>query len=104
MCIRDRSKEANRAIEQLQEKYPGLRITPLMDQGDYIQMTVSSVLSNLAWGGVLAVIVLAIFLKDFKPTLVVALSIPISLMFAVVLMLSLIHIWIEKMVHDLITV
>ena len=80
------SKEANRAIEQLQEKYPGLRITPLMDQGDYIQMTVSSVLSNLAWGGVLAVIVLAIFLKDFKPTLVVALSIPISLMFAVVLM------------------
>lgn len=80
------SKEANQAIEQLQEKYPGLRITPLMDQGDYIQMTVSSVLSNLAWGGVLAVIVLAIFLKDFKPTLVVALSIPISLMFAVVLM------------------
>lgn len=80
------SKEANRAIEQLQEKYPDLRITPLMDQGDYIQMTVSSVLSNLAWGGVLAVIVLAIFLKDFKPTLVVALSIPISLMFAVVLM------------------
>lgn len=80
------SKEANRAIEQMQEKYPGLRITPLMDQGDYIQMTVSSVLSNLAWGGVLAVIVLAIFLKDFKPTLVVALSIPISLMFAVVLM------------------
>ena len=80
------SKEANRAIEQLQEKYPGLRITPLMDQGDYIQMTVSSVLSNLAWGGVLAVIVLAIFLKDFKPTLVVALSIPIILMFAVVLM------------------
>lgn len=80
------SKEANRAIEELQVKYPGLRITPLMDQGDYIQMTVSSVLSNLAWGGVLAVIVLAVFLKDFKPTLVVALSIPISLMFAVVLM------------------
>lgn len=80
------SKEANRAIEELQAKYPGLRITPLMDQGDYIQMTVSSVLSNLAWGGVLAIIVLAVFLKDFKPTLVVALSIPISLMFAVVLM------------------
>ena len=80
------SKEANQAIEELQAKYPGLRITPLMDQGDYIQMTVSSVLSNLAWGGLLAVIVLAVFLKDFKPTLVVALSIPISLMFAVVLM------------------
>lgn len=80
------SKAANKTITELQEKYPGLHITPLMDQGDYIQMTVSSVLSNLAWGGVLAIIVLAVFLKDFKPTLVVALSIPISLMFAVVLM------------------
>ncbi len=80
------SQLANEAIAELQQQYPGLRITPLMDQGDYIQLTVDSVLSNLAWGGVLAVIVLALFLKDFKPTLVVAVSIPISLMFAVVLM------------------
>lgn len=80
------SKTVNAAIEELEEKYPGLRITPLMDQGVYIQMTVDSVLSNLGWGAVLAVLVLAVFLKDLRPTLVVAFSIPISLMFAVVLM------------------
>ncbi len=80
------SKTVNEAIEELEAKYPGLRITPLMDQGVYIQMTVDSVLSNLGWGAVLAVLVLALFLKDLRPTLVVAFSIPISLMFAVVLM------------------
>ena len=80
------SKTVNEAIEELEAKYPGLRITPLMDQGVYIQMTVDSVLSNLGWGAVLAVLVLAVFLKDLRPTLVVAFSIPISLMFAVVLM------------------
>ena len=80
------SKQVNAAIAQLEAQYPGLRITPLMDQGVYIQMTVESVLSNLAWGAVLAILVLALFLKDLRPTLVVAFSIPISLMFAVVLM------------------
>lgn len=80
------SKTVNEAIEELEAKYPSLRITPLMDQGVYIQMTVDSVLSNLGWGAVLAVLVLALFLKDLRPTLVVAFSIPISLMFAVVLM------------------
>ena len=80
------SKAANAAIEELEAKYPGLRITPLMDQGDYIKMTVNTVISNLAWGALLAILVLALFLKDLRPTGVVAFSIPISLMFAVVLM------------------
>ena len=67
------SKTVNEAIEELEAKYPGLRITPLMDQGVYIQMTVDSVLSNLGWGAVLAVLVLAVFLKDLRPTLVLSL-------------------------------
>lgn len=80
------SKQLNTVIGSLEEKYPGLHITPLMDQGDYIKMTVNTVLSNLGWGAVLAILVLALFLKDIRPTAVVALSIPVSLLFAVVLM------------------
>lgn len=45
------SQRINSAIAQLQEQNPGLHITPLMDQGDYIDMVVGSVLSNLLWGG-----------------------------------------------------
>lgn len=82
----DVSKTLHKAIEQLQNKTPGLHITPLMDQGDYIKIIVDSVLSNLGWGALLAVIVLALFLKSLRPTLVVAFSIPLSLMFAVTLM------------------
>ena len=82
----DVSKAVNEAIQELEAKYEGLRITPLMDQGDYIAMIVNSVLSNLSWGGVLAILVLAVFLKSMRPTLVVAFSIPISVLFALVLM------------------
>lgn len=56
------------------------------DQGVYINMIVDSVINNLIQGGILAIIVLLIFLKDFKSTLVIGISIPISLMFALVLM------------------
>lgn len=80
------SKTCNKAIEELEAKYDGLHLTPLMDQGDYIKLIINSVLSNLIWGALLAILVLAIFLKDYKPTVVVAFSIPMSVLFAIVLM------------------
>ncbi len=73
-------------IETLQAGKSGLRITPLMNQGDYIDMIVGSVLENLLFGGALAILVLLLFLRDWRPTVVIACSIPISLMFAVTLM------------------
>lgn len=57
-----------------------------MDQGVYIDMIVNSVLENFLYGAILAIIVLILFLRDLKPTVIIALSIPISLMFAMVLM------------------
>lgn len=82
----DVSKKCKEAFEELETEFKGLQITPLMDQGDYIGMIVQSVLSNLIWGAGLAILVLILFLKDAKPTIVVAFSIPISVLFAVVLM------------------
>lgn len=75
-----------RAFEEMEEKYPGLHIITLMNQGSYIGMIAQSVLSSMAIGAALAIIVLALFLKDIKPTLVVGISIPLSVLFAVVLM------------------
>lgn len=76
----------NDMIGQLTAEYDGLRILPLMDQGEYINMTIDSVLQNLLLGGLLAIVVLVLFLRDIRPTLIIACSIPISLMFAVTLM------------------
>lgn len=64
----------------------GLSMTALMDQGVYIDMVIESVLSNLIIGGILAIIILIFFLKDIKPTAVVAISIPVSVVFALALM------------------
>ena len=80
------SKQCNKAIEKLVEDNEGMHCLNLMDQGEYIGIIVKSVLSNLIVGAILAIIVLAIFLKDVRPTIVVAFSIPLSVLFAIVLM------------------
>ena len=74
------------AMGKLQERYPGLHLTALSDQGQYIDLVISSVLENLLLGALLAVVILLLFLRDFRPTVIVALSIPVSLLLAVVLM------------------
>lgn len=56
------------------------------NQGNYITIIIKSILSSMLLGAVLAILVLAIFLKDLKPTIVVGVSIPLSVLFALVLM------------------
>ena len=80
------SKQCKAEIAAMEEEFPGLHIFPLMDQGDYITLIVNSVLKNIIIGAVLAIFVLAIFLKDVKPTFVVAASIPLSVLTALILM------------------
>ena len=58
----------------------------LSNQGNYITIVINSILTSMVVGAALAIIVLAIFLKDIKPTLVVGISIPLSVLFAIVLM------------------
>lgn len=91
------SKQSNYATaevcENIQEKfgslsgeYDGLQFTTLMDQGDYIHLVVNSIVSSLLWGALFAVLILFLFLRSIKPTLITICSIPISLIFAVLLM------------------
>lgn len=80
------SDSITKKLDQLKSSKKGLHYTNLMDQGVYIDMIVDSVLKNLIYGAIFAIIVLFLFLKDLRPTLVVSLSIPISVVFALVLM------------------
>lgn len=73
-------------MAELSEEYPDVQLTALMDQGVYIDVVIQSVLQNLLMGGGLAVIMLLIFLRRIKPTIMVAVSIPLSLISAVALM------------------
>ena len=74
------------AFQELEARYDGLHVVVLSNQGNYITIIVKSILSSMVIGAALAIIVLAIFLRDVKPTLVVGFSIPLSVLFAVVLM------------------
>lgn len=73
-------------LKELSEENEGLHFTSLMDQGDYIYLVINNVLQNLLLGAALAVIILFIFLRDIKPTIIIAFSIPISLIAAIILM------------------
>jgi len=73
-------------FEELSKEYEGLHFTTLMDQGDYIYLIIGSIMSSLGWGAVFAILILFLFLRDIKPTLITLLSIPISVIFALALM------------------
>lgn len=76
----------NTTLKELSEENDGLSFTNLYSQGDYISIVINSVLQNLLLGAILAIIILFLFLRDIKPTIIVACSIPISVVFAIVLM------------------
>lgn len=82
----DVSKRIKARFQEIMDEQDGTHIITLMDQGVYIDMVVSSVLQNMLFGAALAIIVLLLFLKSIRPTIVIAFSIPISIMTALVLM------------------
>ncbi len=63
-----------------------LSLITLMDQGIYIDLVMDSIVNNILFGAALAILILLVFLKDLRPTLVVAFSIPVSLVTAIVCM------------------
>ena len=82
--------EATNNIEarfrELEREYKGLSFVSLMSQGDYIYLIVDTIMNSLLMGALFSVIVLFIFLKDIRPTFITLCSIPISVLFAIVLM------------------
>lgn len=79
-------KDIEQTMKDLENENQDVRFTTLMNQGIYIDLIIGTVLENLFYGAILAIIILFIFLKDYRPTIIIALSIPISLTFAIALM------------------
>ncbi len=75
----------NAALLELAEEEEGLNVTVLFDQGEYINLATGSVINNLIIGGILAIVVLFVFLRNVRMTFVIGVAIPISLTFAIVL-------------------
>ena len=80
------SNNISARFAELEGQYEGLHFAPLMDQGDYIYLIVETITSSLLWGALFSVVVLFLFLRDWRPTVITLVSIPVSVIFAIVLM------------------
>lgn len=80
------SKAVTAELKNLEEDESGLHLTVVSDQGSYIDIYINTIFQSLILGALLAVIVLIIFLRDWRPTLIVAFSIPFSILCALLMM------------------
>jgi heavy metal efflux system protein len=65
---------------------PGVRVDPMIDRSDLVRFTTDTVLHNLAEGFILVTIVLMLFLGNVRAAIIVACTIPFSLLFAAILL------------------
>ena len=69
----------DKEIQKIRTEYPDLELVTVFNQADYINLAIDNLINTATIGGVLAVLILLVFLRSFKTTLVIALSIPISI-------------------------
>ncbi|MCF7926650.1 MAG: efflux RND transporter permease subunit [Candidatus Izimaplasma sp.] len=79
------TNELNNILSDINSNDSDTDFTVLLDQGEYIKQATGSVGNNLLMGAVLAIIVLMVFLRSARATFIVGISIPISLLFAIIL-------------------
>ncbi len=73
------AQQAKKVIDQINRDFPQIQIIPIIDTSDYIQRSLANVGRTIAIGGLLAVLVLLVFLRNFRATLVVTTAIPVAI-------------------------
>ena len=83
------AERTQRAMEKLGEENPTLNYTVLMDQSEYINQSVDSVMQNIILGVIFAAIVLLLFLRDLGATAVISVSMPVCIVSVFLIMRAL---------------
>ncbi|MEK4229498.1 efflux RND transporter permease subunit [Solibacillus sp. FSL H8-0538] len=73
-------------IEEEQERISGLHIDVTLDQGAPIEDSVFTMIEKAVFGGLIAVLIILLFLRDFKSTIISIISIPVSIFIALLLL------------------
>jgi HAE1 family hydrophobic/amphiphilic exporter-1 len=73
-------------IKELEKENPDVNIAISFDQGQYIEKSISDVMSNGIIGSILAILILFIFLRNIRSTMIIGMAIPISVISTFVLM------------------
>jgi HAE1 family hydrophobic/amphiphilic exporter-1 len=73
------ARGALKELENINRDIPQIKIIPIVDTSDYIQRSIKNVGSSAIFGGILAVITLLVFLRNFRSTVIIATAIPVSI-------------------------
>ena len=73
------ARGALKELERINRDIPQIKIIPMIDTSDYIQRSIRNVGSSATYGGILAVIVLLVFLRNMRSTVIIATAIPVSI-------------------------
>ena len=66
-------------IDEINRDFPMLNVVPVTNQGNFIEQSIRNVAQSVLYGGGLAILVLLLFLRNLRSTLVITLAIPISI-------------------------
>ncbi|MBT61988.1 MAG: acriflavin resistance protein [Puniceicoccaceae bacterium] len=73
------SRQILEEIDRINEEFPQMKVVPVINQGNFIERSIENVARSVVYGGGLAVLILLFFLRNIRSTLVIAVSIPISI-------------------------
>ncbi len=73
------ARGALKELESINRDIPQVKIIPMVDTSEYIQRSIRNVGSSAIFGGILAVIVLLVFLRNLRSTVIIATAIPVSI-------------------------
>lgn len=73
-------------VAQIEKEYPGIKVTTMMDQGKPIEDSVETMFSKAIYGALFAVIVIMLFLRNIRTTIISIVSIPLSLLIGVLIL------------------
>ncbi|WP_108671859.1 efflux RND transporter permease subunit [Peribacillus acanthi] len=78
--------EVKKEIKTLEKKYDGLNIVSIYDQGAPIEKSVETMLSKAVFGAIFAMVIILLFLRNIRTTIISVVSIPLSLLIAILLL------------------
>ncbi len=73
------AEEAREVMQQINAERDDIDLLMVIDQSEFIQNSINNVQQSALWGGLLAIVILYLFLRNGSSTFIIALSIPISL-------------------------
>ena len=80
------SNQVTKKVQEIEQQYPGLKITVVDDASDTLKQSLSSVIQTLILAIILSMIILFLFYGDLRASVIVGTSIPISVVLAIICM------------------